>query len=118
MKIKDGGATLSVEQATSIGAQLSQLIIEILLELLFRRNEVNDDERQREYLRVLQEIQETLNTMKEQLEFKSSSQRLIADEQILTPAQRVFADSVVQSSGKEKFLTKAKQNNEDYGFHM
>lgn len=101
--IKDGGAAIAVEQATNIGAQITQLIIEILLELLFRRNSTQDESQHIQYLKVINDILKELTMMRDSLKADTLEGRSQPAEP-MTPAEKVFGRSFEEpSASKERF---------------
>lgn len=89
MNIKDGGATITVNQATKSGEQLSKAIIELLLLLLeLIRDSRDDSDTRHEILKELENIRSQLDMRVELCEiFKT-----ICDPTnvMLTPAEKLF----------------------------
>lgn len=89
MKIKDGGASIAVDQATELGEGLSKAIIELLLLLLELIRDSGDDDN------VRHDVLKELENIRDQLELRVSlceTLKAIHDESsiTLTPAERLY----------------------------
>ena len=92
MRVKDGGAGLSVDQAVESGAELSKAIIELIFEILLqiKDSKTESDERM--------ELLKELKHLRDQLELTEKVHKVIDDASICesrpqTPAEKMYGKS-------------------------
>ena len=101
MNIKDGGALMSVDNATNMGEKLSQMIMELLFEILkCIKNRNSDDGARLEYLYELKEVENRLRVLYEaQIDLSNVYEDA---SRVLTPAEKMFGSKKINSTSKAR----------------
>lgn len=100
MSVKDGGAMMGVDQATDSGAELSRLIMELILLIFQQIRDANDESDTRaELMREMEDIKNQLDMIYHINKLTVNFEHL--EERILTPAEKVYG---VQGSFEKKAL--------------